>query len=64
MENARTQWNNLHRPSGLFMTKGQCPLCFIGEIGPHLPVNIDLPNIGPQLLVILDLRETFQRAFR
>jgi DNA-binding beta-propeller fold protein YncE len=50
-----TQWNNLHRPSGLFMTGGQCPLCFIGEIGPHLPVNIDLPNIGPRLS-ILDLK--------
>ena len=50
-----TQWNNLHRPSGLFMTSGECPLCFIGEIGPHLPVNIDLPNIGPRLS-ILDLK--------
>ncbi len=50
-----TQWNNLHRPSGLFMTGGKCPLCFIGEIGPHLPVNIDMPNIGPRLS-ILDLR--------
>ncbi len=47
-----TQWNNLHRPSGLFMTGGQCPLCFIGEIGPHLPVNIDLPNIGPRLSIV------------
>jgi DNA-binding beta-propeller fold protein YncE len=50
-----TQWNNLHRPSGLFMTGGQCPLCFIGEIGPHLAVNLDLPNIGPRLS-ILDLK--------
>jgi hypothetical protein len=50
-----TQWNNLHRPSGLFMTQGQCPLCFIGEIGPHLAVNLDLPNIGPRLS-ILDLQ--------
>ncbi len=50
-----TQWNNLHRPSGLFMSRGECPLCFIGEIGPHLPVNLDLPNIGPRLS-ILDLK--------
>ena len=30
-----TQWNNLHRPSGLFMTSGTCPICYIGEIGPY-----------------------------
>src|ERR1700710_2504194 len=52
-----TQWNNLHRPSGLFMTGGTGPLCFLGGIGPHLPVNIDLPNIGPRLS-ILDLKGT------
>src|SRR4030081_650867 len=51
----QTQWQNLHRPSGLFMSQGEFPLCFIGEIGPHLAVNLDLPNIGPRLS-ILDLK--------
>ncbi|MFL5281175.1 MAG: peptidyl-alpha-hydroxyglycine alpha-amidating lyase family protein [Rhodopila sp.] len=46
-----TQWNNMHRPSGLFMTLGKCPLCYIGELGPHLPVNLDMPNIGPRISV-------------
>jgi DNA-binding beta-propeller fold protein YncE len=46
-----TQWNNMHRPSGLFMTAGKCPLCYIGELGPHLPVNLDVPNIGPRISV-------------
>src|SRR4051794_4748647 len=46
-----TQWNNMHRPSGLFMTAGKCPLCYIGELGPHLPVNLDMPNIGPRVSV-------------
>ena len=46
-----TQWNNMHRPSGLFMTPGKCPLCYIAELGPHLDVNRDLPNIGPRISV-------------
>lgn len=47
-----TQWNNMHRPSGLFMTPGKCPLCYIAELGPHLAVNRDLPNIGPRISVM------------
>jgi DNA-binding beta-propeller fold protein YncE len=47
-----TQWNNMHRPSGLFMTVSECPLCYIAELGPHLPVNLDLPNIGPRISVL------------
>ena len=50
-----TQWNNLHRPSGLYMTSGACPICYIAELGPHLPVNIDHPNIGPRISV-MDLK--------
>jgi DNA-binding beta-propeller fold protein YncE len=46
-----TQWSDMHRPSGLFMTAGKCPLCYIAELGPHLPVNLDLPNIGPRISV-------------
>ena len=34
-----TQWNNLHRPCGLFMPPGKCPICYIGELGPVQPVN-------------------------
>ncbi len=47
-----TQWNNLHRPSGLFMTPGKCPICYIGEIGPHLPVNRAAPNLGPRVSIV------------
>ena len=47
-----TQWNNLHRPSGLYMTHGKCPICYIGEIGPYLPVNRDTPNLGPRLSIL------------
>ncbi len=47
-----TQWNNLHRPSGLYMTPGKCPICYIGEIGPHLPVNREAPNLGPRVSIV------------
>ncbi len=47
-----TQWNNLHRPSGLYMTPGKCPICYIGEIGPHLPVNRAAPNLGPRVSIV------------
>jgi sugar lactone lactonase YvrE len=47
-----TQWNNLHRPSGLFMTGGKCPFCYVAELGPHMNVNRDHPNIGPRISVL------------
>ena len=47
-----TQWNNLHRPCGLFMTGGRCPLCFVGELGPVMPVNRDVPNLGPRISIL------------
>ncbi|MCO5091686.1 peptidyl-alpha-hydroxyglycine alpha-amidating lyase family protein [Bosea sp. (in: a-proteobacteria)] len=46
------QWNNLHRPSALFMTPGPCPICFVGEIGPYLAVNRDTPNLGPRISIL------------
>ena len=47
-----TQWNNLHRPSGLYMPPGKCPICYIGECGPVLPVNRDSPNLGPRVSIV------------
>jgi DNA-binding beta-propeller fold protein YncE len=47
-----TQWNNLHRPCGLFMTGGKCPLCYVGELGPVIPVNRNFPNLGPRLSIL------------
>ncbi|KRA55729.1 peptidyl-alpha-hydroxyglycine alpha-amidating lyase family protein [Devosia sp. Root635] len=46
------QWNNLHRPSGLYMTRGKCPICFIGEIGPYLRANFGWPNVGPRVSIL------------
>ena len=47
-----TQWNNLHRPCGLFMTGGHCPVCFVGELGPVMAVNRDMPNLGPRVSIL------------
>jgi hypothetical protein len=47
-----TQWANLHRPSGLYMPPGKCPLCYVGEIGPYLPVNRGWPNLGPRVSIL------------
>ena len=42
----RTQWNNMHRPCGLYIDSNRDGLCYIGEIGPGLPINKDYPNLG------------------
>jgi DNA-binding beta-propeller fold protein YncE len=46
------QWNNLHRPSALFMTPGPCPCCYVGEIAPYMAVNRDTPNLGPRITIL------------
>jgi DNA-binding beta-propeller fold protein YncE len=48
----QTQWNNLHRASSLFLGRGKCPCCYVGEIGPALAVNLRTPNIGPRISVL------------
>jgi DNA-binding beta-propeller fold protein YncE len=47
-----TQWNNLHRPSALYMPPGRCPICYIGECGPVMNVNRKAPNLGPRVTVV------------
>ena len=42
-----TQWNNLHRPCGLYCCRGKTPTFVIGEIGPGMRVNRKAPNLGP-----------------
>lgn len=46
-----TQWNNMHRPCGLYMDRGPNPLCYIGELGSGMPVNKDIPNLGPRVTI-------------
>ena len=47
-----TQWNNLHRPCGLYCCRGKTPTFVIGELGPALPVNLKAPNLGPRLSIV------------
>src|SRR5580658_534998 len=46
------QWNNLHRPCGIFMPSGKCPICYVGELGPVQPVNRNAPNLGPRVTIV------------
>jgi DNA-binding beta-propeller fold protein YncE len=46
-----TQWNFLHRPCGLCLGSGANPFCYIGELGPSMPVNKDVPNLGPRVSI-------------
>jgi hypothetical protein len=47
-----TQWHNLHRPSGMYMPPGKCPICYVGEIGPYYEFNRGAPNLGPRLSIL------------
>ena len=57
-----TQWHNMHRPSGLCMEAGHNPLCYVGEIGPGMPVNIDAPNLGPRITVMSNTGQVLARV--
>jgi len=46
-----TQWNNLHRPCGLHITGDGEGLCYIGQLGPGLPVNKPYPNLGARISI-------------
>jgi DNA-binding beta-propeller fold protein YncE len=48
-----TQWNNLHRPCALCCCGGSnSPTFVIGELGPGLDVNRNVPNLGPRLSIV------------
>jgi len=47
-----TQWNNLHRPCGMYMPYGRQPICYIGEVGPAAAVSRDIPNLGPRVSIV------------
>jgi DNA-binding beta-propeller fold protein YncE len=50
-----TQWVNMHRPCGLYCCRaaaGTEPRFIIGELGPGMKVNRNVPNIGPRLSIV------------
>lgn len=47
------QWNNLHRPCALCCCGGgKQPTFIVGELGPGMPVNLNVPNLGPRLTIV------------
>ena len=57
-----TQWNNMHRASGLCMETGtRTPRFYVGEIGPDMAVNIDLPGYGPRVSIYTHKGELLAR---
>src|SRR6266566_831170 len=46
------QWNNLHRPCALHCCGGKQPNFIVGELGPGMPVNRIVPNLGPRLSIV------------
>jgi DNA-binding beta-propeller fold protein YncE len=55
-----TQWHNLMRPCGLFVTRGREPIAVIGELGPETVASLTkgVPNLGPRLSVVSAKGET------
>jgi DNA-binding beta-propeller fold protein YncE len=56
-----TQWNNLHRPSALYMPPGRCPHCYVGEAGPTMAVNRKTPNLGARISILDNTGKTLAR---
>src|SRR6202023_177624 len=57
-----TQWNNMHRASGLCMETGtRTPRFYVGEIGPDMAVNIDMPGCGPRVSIYTHKGELLAR---
>ena len=44
-----TQWANMHRPSGIYVSKEQH--VYVAELGAELTVNREVPNIGPRVSI-------------
>jgi DNA-binding beta-propeller fold protein YncE len=53
-----TQWNNLHRPCALFM---QNNVCYVGELPPHMRINMAFRNLGPRISIVKSSGERIAR---
>jgi DNA-binding beta-propeller fold protein YncE len=63
----QAQWNNLHRPCGMFADRRQNDLFYVGELGTDLPVSEHVPNLGPRVSILSakgDLVGRFGGKFR
>ena len=53
------QWQGVHRPCALCRSKDG--LLFVGEVGPGLPINRTVPNLGPRIAVLSPSGELLAR---
>ena len=56
-----SQWYNMHRPCGLCMGHGADRNFYLGELGPGMNVNMNMPNIGPRVSIVTSKGETLAR---
>ena len=46
------QWNNLHRPCGLFADRKHGGTFYVGEVPTNLAVNAAVPNLGARVSIL------------
>ena len=59
-----TEWHGLHRPSGMYMPPGKCPVCYVSEIGPYYTHNRGTPNLGPRVTIMSNEGKVVARVGR
>ena len=47
-----SQWNNLHRPCGLFADRKHGGTFYVGEVPTNLAVNAAVPNLGARVSIL------------
>lgn len=47
-----SQWNNLHRPCGLWLTSGAESVFYVSELPPWGQLSTDYPNLGPRISIL------------
>jgi DNA-binding beta-propeller fold protein YncE len=55
------QWNNLHRPCGLFMDRRHGAF-YVGELPTHLAVNKDVANLGARVSILTEKGDLIGRV--
>src|SRR6202044_1986338 len=50
----QTEWHNMMRPCGLYVTRGKSPLAVVGELGPETVATLTAggPNLGPRVWLL------------
>ncbi|MBI4611568.1 MAG: hypothetical protein HY726_21470 [Candidatus Rokubacteria bacterium] len=56
------QWNNLHRPCGLFADPRNERYVYVGELGTSLAVNAAVPNLGNRVSILSTKGELVARV--